>query len=685
MKGKNILFIALYFLSCFGIVFGVNSYYAYENHNNLEVTTSYIHSGTRVDFYFENKNKEFTYNKSRADSWNFNSSNYLLDYSKFYSESYISKNSNPFITNDDTKVKVLISDHKDNYFGIKLLSGRLPDENSVIVSKEFASKYKVDSSKLPVSLSYEKLLNGFISKETMLISGIFDGENNKYVSKLDRYGNDYRQFCLIGYHSKNIEHFAAFNSILEFLRDDKISNAYMLKFVIGMSGGISFIDGFDSINSLTPNEALSNLLFNIYATGNTSYLIDIRPLSCTVIIVSCLILIGLSIWFVLSSYFKFDIFLIALINFFISVGVIALVNRIMINGKVVLLLSYFSSLTLVLDIVIPLTIILIVSIFYYLHTGSKTVKESMSKLSSSKEGLVSIIIPTYNGSKFLRHAIDSALNQTYKNIEVIVVNDGSNDNDETDKIAESYGDKIKYLKKENGGVSSALNLGISIAKGEFINWLSHDDEFEKDSVEKRLEFYSLNGSNPKNIISSKVSYIDENGQYLKRVSARSKYVRNIKDLLDSTVNGCSLLIQKDAFKDHKFKVGIIYLPDYFMWASLLNDDYIIINHQPRLIKSRVHKNQITILREDLREKEFAIFYDQYIKSMFYNSEDEILRKIMFILKRRSHLHPLYNKYINEITSYLKESHNYDFWDKLEILLNNIFSWSILKIRKIMSK
>ena len=70
---------------------------------------------------------------------------------------------------------------------------------------------------------------------------------------------------------------------------------------------------------------------------------------------------------------------------------------------------------------------------------------------------VSIVIPVYNGANYMREAIDSALNQTYKNIEVIVINDGSIDNGETDRIARSYGDRIVYVKKENGGVSSALN------------------------------------------------------------------------------------------------------------------------------------------------------------------------------------------------------------------------------------
>ena len=89
--------------------------------------------------------------------------------------------------------------------------------------------------------------------------------------------------------------------------------------------------------------------------------------------------------------------------------------------------------------------------------------------------LVSIVIPVYNGSNFLSQAIEAALSQTYKNIEILVVNDGSKDDGATEKVALSYGDRIKYLSKPNGGVSSALNYGIEHMSGDYFSWLSHDD------------------------------------------------------------------------------------------------------------------------------------------------------------------------------------------------------------------
>ena len=100
--------------------------------------------------------------------------------------------------------------------------------------------------------------------------------------------------------------------------------------------------------------------------------------------------------------------------------------------------------------------------------------------------LVSIIIPVYNGAKYLEHAIECALSQTYQNIEILVVNDGSTDDGASENVAKKYADKIRYFHKENGGVSSALNLAIREMKGEWFSWLSHDDGYKAEKIEKQV-------------------------------------------------------------------------------------------------------------------------------------------------------------------------------------------------------
>lgn len=96
--------------------------------------------------------------------------------------------------------------------------------------------------------------------------------------------------------------------------------------------------------------------------------------------------------------------------------------------------------------------------------------------------LVSIVIPCYNQAYWLSEAIESALAQTYKNIEVIVVNDGSPDN--TSEIAKRY--PVRLVEKENGGLSSARNAGIREAKGQYILPLDSDDKILPEFIEKTI-------------------------------------------------------------------------------------------------------------------------------------------------------------------------------------------------------
>lgn len=99
---------------------------------------------------------------------------------------------------------------------------------------------------------------------------------------------------------------------------------------------------------------------------------------------------------------------------------------------------------------------------------------------------ITVVIPVYNGENYLDEAIKSVLHQTYTNYELIVIDDGSTDS--TWDIIESYGDKLHGFHKENGGVSTALNLAIEKMKGEWFAWLSHDDLWLADKLEKQVDW-----------------------------------------------------------------------------------------------------------------------------------------------------------------------------------------------------
>lgn len=170
--------------------------------------------------------------------------------------------------------------------------------------------------------------------------------------------------------------------------------------------------------------------------------------------------------------------------------------------------------------------------------------------------LVSIVIPVFNGSNFMREAIDSALAQTYDNIEIIVVNDGSTDN--TDEIAKSYGNKVRYFKKENGGTSTALNIGIRNMKGEYFSWLSHDDMYYPNKIKRQIE--ELEKLDNKNTIM--MSDLDGINEKYKKIY-RTSYIEHIRyyppreksyihPIIYNQTHGCTLLIPKVCFD----KVGL---------------------------------------------------------------------------------------------------------------------------------
>lgn len=204
--------------------------------------------------------------------------------------------------------------------------------------------------------------------------------------------------------------------------------------------------------------------------------------------------------------------------------------------------------------------------------------------------LISIVIPVYNGENYLKEAIESALAQTYKNKEIIVVNDGSKD--DTDKIAKKFEGKIKYIKKENGGVATALNLAIKNMNGEYFSWLSHDDLYLPNKLEKQVEF--LEKQNDKNVVLyTDYEIIDENG---KKVAVAEKNHNELEQkpeysLLRGNVNGITMLIPKKCFEEcGLFNESLRCTQDYDLWRRIIKKYSFI--HLPIVTAStRIHSMQ----------------------------------------------------------------------------------------------
>lgn len=226
-----------------------------------------------------------------------------------------------------------------------------------------------------------------------------------------------------------------------------------------------------------------------------------------------------------------------------------------------------------------------------------SIKKYNQVLNQGLNPLISVIIPTYNGEKYLTEAIDSVLNQTYKNIEIIVVDDGSTSSIPKE-ICESYNNKVFYLKQDNAGVASARNTGINNSKGELIAFLDDDDIWLPDKLSKQVELYNKLISENRNagLIYTNLIYLtsDHTEKYGTISNADginySKFI--YKDIIGTP---SSVVIPKHVFE----AVGLFNeLPeiqgneDFELWLRIIQK-FEIFNCEEYLTKYRIRNNSIS--------------------------------------------------------------------------------------------
>jgi glycosyltransferase involved in cell wall biosynthesis len=224
---------------------------------------------------------------------------------------------------------------------------------------------------------------------------------------------------------------------------------------------------------------------------------------------------------------------------------------------------------------------------------------------------VSIIIPFYN-CPYIDQAIQSALNQTYSNIEVIVVNDGSTKF--TEKVT-PFLSKIRYLEKENGGTGSALNLGIKNATGDYFAWLSSDDLFIKDKVRKQLYFMKV-----RNAYFSYTNYstIDTFGRVIAQ-AAGINFPNKLGVLqhfrIGNHINGCTVMMKKEVFSAlGLFNEELKFTQDYDFWLRAVQNFELYYLNEP-LVKYRVHNDMGTKKFSEIITKEIEIIKQKYADSL----------------------------------------------------------------------
>jgi glycosyltransferase involved in cell wall biosynthesis len=290
---------------------------------------------------------------------------------------------------------------------------------------------------------------------------------------------------------------------------------------------------------------------------------------------------------------------------------------------------------------------------------------------------VSIVIPVYNAEKYLAACIQSAISQTYGNIEVIAVNDGSTDN--SLDILHRFSDKIIIINKKNGGTATALNAGINAMTGDWFKWLSADDILHSNAIETLVDYVSkFRNAADSYIFYTNYDIIDENGNKLREYiepnyNNLTNFERNII-LLDHFIgNGITSFISKLTFnKVGLFSETIGFQEDYEFWlrCCLLND--YTLHLLPKITAQyRTHSEQLTKTKMNESFSKSQIIRQQILNQLDPNIQE---RYVTGLKKWKHTQYPLHVRFRRKVRDAILKS--------LPSSLSNKILSSYLKIKKL---
>lgn len=221
--------------------------------------------------------------------------------------------------------------------------------------------------------------------------------------------------------------------------------------------------------------------------------------------------------------------------------------------------------------------------------------------------MISIIIPCYNQAQYLKEAIDSALNQTYKNVEIVVVNDGSTDN--TDEVIEPYlqNQKIIYKKQSNKGLPGARNFGIQFCSGDFILPLDADDVMLPEWLEECLKF----NPNDKTLISTPYEFYNKDlSEKLNHISP-SWHPVNEAEIFYGMTTHASVLYTKKLWQDiGGYDEFFVHYEDWEFTIRALDYGCQIYTIDRPMIKYRRHG--VTLTDSIINNNDKRLFYFSHL-------------------------------------------------------------------------
>jgi glycosyltransferase involved in cell wall biosynthesis len=258
---------------------------------------------------------------------------------------------------------------------------------------------------------------------------------------------------------------------------------------------------------------------------------------------------------------------------------------------------------------------------------------------------VTVLMPVYNGEKYLIEAIDSVLEQSFTNFELLIVNDGSTD--KTEEILRSYKDeRLRYINQANAGVSAALNTGLKQARGNYIARFDADDV----CYPKRLELqFSFMETYPDFImIGSDADYMSEEGEFLftyKNTGYSNEEINEHLEVYCPFIHSSVFYVKQAVLDCGLYNVNAHSFEDYFLWIHLIKLGKVC-NFKEPLIKVRFNASSVTVDEKD-REAVFVEIKKKALKTgTITDAEGSLLLKSIKRLdkqKKESSYHRMLGK------------------------------------------
>lgn len=247
--------------------------------------------------------------------------------------------------------------------------------------------------------------------------------------------------------------------------------------------------------------------------------------------------------------------------------------------------------------------------------------------------LISVIVPVYNVEKYLPQCIDSILNQTEKNLEIILVDDGSLDN--SGKICDEFSkkdDRIIVIHKKNNGLSSARNAGLEIARGNYIGFVDSDDWLDKTMYEVLLKLLKENNSDISCCDFFKTANSNDSIPHIDNEIINS--YNNIESLNNfynglytQTVVAWNKLYKRELFKDISYPVGKIHEDEGTTYKLYYKANKITYTNRP-LYYYRITPNSITTSKFNKKRLDIIDVYDEKVKFIKNINNEEIYSKTL---------------------------------------------------------